>query len=32
MLEVELLDESWCSRFPPELCARLKALLDNLHA
>ena len=29
MIDVELLDESWCSRFPPELAARLKELLDN---
>ena len=29
MIDVELVDESWCDRFPPELAARLKELLDN---
>ncbi len=29
MIQVELLDESWCERFPPELAVRLKELLDN---
>jgi hypothetical protein len=29
MIDVELIDESWCARFPPELAARLKELLDN---
>jgi hypothetical protein len=29
MIDVELLDASWCDRFPPELAARLKELLDN---
>ncbi len=29
MIDVELVDESWCTRFPPELAARLKKLLDN---
>lgn len=29
MIDVELLDESWCARFPPELATRLKELLDN---
>lgn len=29
MIDVGLLDESWCNRFPPELAARLKELLDN---
>ena len=29
MIDVELLDESWCARFSPELAARLKELLDN---
>lgn len=29
MIDVELVDESWCARFPPELAARLKELLDN---
>ena len=29
MIDVELVDESWCSRLPPELSARLKELLDN---
>ncbi len=29
MIDVELLDASWCGRFPPELAVRLKELLDN---
>lgn len=29
MIDVELLDESWCSRLPTELAARLRELLDN---
>jgi hypothetical protein len=29
MIDVELVDESWCGRLPPELAARLKELLDN---
>jgi hypothetical protein len=29
MIDVELLDESWLQRLPPELAARLKELLDN---
>lgn len=29
MIDVGLLDESWCDRFPPPLAARLKELLDN---
>lgn len=29
MIDVELVDESWSDRFPPELSARLKELLDN---
>ncbi len=29
MIDVELIDESWCARVPPELAARLKELLDN---
>src|SRR5712691_6063454 len=29
MIDVELVDESWCARFTPELAARLKELLDN---
>ena len=29
MIDVELVDESWCDRFPPELAVRLKELLDN---
>lgn len=29
MIDVELVDESWCDRFSPELAARLKELLDN---
>jgi hypothetical protein len=29
MIDVELVDESWCGRLPPELAARLKELIDN---
>lgn len=29
MIDVELVDESWCARFPPELAVRLMELLDN---
>lgn len=29
MIDVELVDESWCERFPTKLAARLKELLDN---
>lgn len=29
MLEIGLIDETWCSRFSPELCARLQWLIDN---
>ncbi len=29
MIDVELVDRSWCSRLAPELAARLKELLDN---
>jgi Uncharacterised nucleotidyltransferase len=29
MLEVGLIDESWCGRVPPELAARLKELVDQ---
>ena len=29
MLDVGLLDESWCPRFPPALAARLRELIDN---
>ncbi len=29
MIDVELIDESWCGRLPPELAARLKELIDN---
>ena len=29
MIDVGLLDASWCERFPPPLAARLKELLDN---
>jgi hypothetical protein len=32
MLDVELLDESWCERLPTELAARLKELIDNPNA
>jgi len=29
MIDVELVDESWCDRLPPELAPRLRELLDN---
>jgi Uncharacterised nucleotidyltransferase len=29
MIDVELIDGSWCARLPAELAARLKELLDN---
>ena len=29
MIDVELVDESWCQRLPDELAARLKELLEN---
>jgi hypothetical protein len=29
MLDVGLIDPSWCSRYPPELAARLQELIDN---
>ena len=29
MIDVELVDPSWCQRLPPELAARLQELLDN---
>lgn len=29
MIDVELINESWCDRFPPELATRLKLLLDD---
>jgi hypothetical protein len=29
MIEVELIDETWCTRLPPELSTRLKELIDN---
>lgn len=29
MLDVELLDETWCQRLPAELAARLKLLIDS---
>jgi hypothetical protein len=29
MIEVELIDASWCARLPPELASRLQELLDN---
>lgn len=29
MIDVELVDESWCERMPPILAERLKELLDN---
>lgn len=29
MIDVELVDESWCGSLPPELATRLKELIDN---
>ena len=29
MIDVKLVNESWCDRFPPELAVRLKELLDD---
>ena len=29
MIDVGLLDESWCERFPPVLAARLQTLIDD---
>jgi hypothetical protein len=29
LLDIGLIDASWCSRFPPELAARLQELVDN---
>lgn len=29
MIDVELIDASWCNRLPPELAARLQQLLDD---
>jgi hypothetical protein len=29
MIDVELIDASWCHRLPPELAARLQQLLDD---
>lgn len=29
LLDVDLIDESWCGRFAPELAARLKELIDS---
>src|SRR5262249_34457788 len=29
MIDVELVDESWCGRLPPALAERLKELIDN---
>jgi len=29
MIDVELVDESWCGRLPSDLAARLKELIDN---
>ncbi|MSR58217.1 MAG: hypothetical protein EXS05_11140 [Planctomycetaceae bacterium] len=29
LIDVELIDRSWCARLPPELAARLNELLDN---
>lgn len=29
MIDVELVDQAWCQRLPPELAARLQELFDN---
>jgi hypothetical protein len=29
MIDVELVDESWCRRLPADLAVRLKELIDN---
>lgn len=29
MIDVELIDVSWCDRLPPELACRLRELLEN---
>ena len=29
MIDVELVDESWCARLPSQLATRLKELIDN---
>lgn len=29
MIDVELIDATWCARLPPELAARLQQLLDD---
>lgn len=29
LLDIELIDQSWCRRFPPELAARLQHLIDT---
>jgi hypothetical protein len=29
LLDVGLIDASWCSRFPPQLASRLQELIDN---
>lgn len=29
LIDVGLIDESWCGRFPPELAIRLKSLIDT---
>jgi hypothetical protein len=31
LLDVGLIDASWCSRLPPDLAARLQQLLDDPH-
>jgi hypothetical protein len=31
MLEVGLIDESWCDRLSPEIAARLQELIDERH-
>ena len=30
LLDVGLIDESWCDRFPPELGARLRELIESM--
>jgi hypothetical protein len=29
LIDVGLIDASWCERFPPELACHLRSLLDN---
>jgi hypothetical protein len=32
LLEVGLIDATWCQKFPPALAARLQELIDNPNA